>query len=89
MASRGRWGCKKQLDLQDKALREALLWKIQMNRWTYERMAMELGMSLSTFRRRLEKPREFTLCDLRRVMGVLGWGRYDIYDNLFGNWEVS
>ena len=89
MASRGTWGTKKQLDLQDKALREALLEKIGKNRWTYERMAMELGMSLSTFRRRLEKPREFTLCELRRVMGVLGWGRYDIYDNLFGNWEVS
>lgn len=89
MAIRGKWGTKKQLEWQDNHLRDALLSKITVNRWTYERMAMELGMSLSTFRRRLERPREFTLCELRRVMGVLGWGRYDIYDNLFGDWEVS
>lgn len=73
MASRGRGGTKKQLEQQADALRDAILAKVASNRWTYTRMAMELDMSLSTFRRRLEKPWEFTLGELWRVFGVLGW----------------
>lgn len=89
MATRGKWGAKKELELQDQNLRDRLEAHMAVKHWTRERMAQELGMSKSTFDRRMKKPREFTLCELRRVVGVLGWGYGNVYDRLFGNWEVQ
>lgn len=89
MAIRGKWGTKKELEWQDNNLRDQLLGYMAWKHWTHERMAMELGMSKSTFERRLKRPRDFTLCELRRVLGVLGWSGTTVYKNLFGNWEVQ
>ena len=47
-------------------------------------MAHRLGMSEATLRRRLEKPREFTLCELRKLVAEMGWSKDNTADLLFG-----
>ncbi len=47
-------------------------------------MARRLGMSVTTFHRRMDDPATFTLQELRKLVGEMGWSAEDRSKILFG-----
>lgn len=77
-------GNKAELARQDNAIRQALDSRRAALRMNKELFAHRIGMSEDTFTRRYKKPEDFTLKELRKLCGVMGWSADTIKEVLFG-----
>ena len=77
-------GNKSELTYLDNRLKERIYGRLAVQKQPMANMAHRLGMSEATLRRRLEKPREFTLCELRKLVAEMGWSKDNTADLLFG-----
>lgn len=76
-------GNKSELAYKDKLLKETIRGRMIAERTTIPIMAHRLGMSERTFARRMERPRDFTLCELRKLCAEMGWSADTIKQLLF------
>lgn len=77
-------GNKSELAYLDNRLKEHIYGRMAVRKQPMANMAHRLGMSEATLRRRLEKPREFTLCELRKLAAEMGWSADNTVELLFG-----
>lgn len=77
-------GNKSERAYQDRLIREALDSRRGALRMNKELFAHRMGMSEDTFDRRYKKPEDFTLKELRKLCGVMGWSADTIKEVLFG-----
>ena len=76
-------GNKSELAKQDKILADTIRGRAVARGITLERLAHRIGMSHDTLTRRPKQPKDFTLSELRKLAGEMGWGADSIYKLLF------
>lgn len=76
-------GNKGEIAYQNRLIVEKVRGRMIAARITVPVMARRLGMSERTFARRMERPGEFTLCELRKLCGEMGWSADTIQELLF------
>lgn len=76
-------GNKGEIAYKDNRIKEVVRGRMIAARIPVATMARRLGMSKRTFDRRMECPREFTLCELRKLCGEMGWSADTIKELLF------
>ena len=66
-------GTKSELTWADNQIKKEIKGHMALRKLTMETMAHRLGMSERTFARRIDRPRDFTLAELRKLQTEMLW----------------
>ena len=76
-------GSKAERTIAQKQLRQAVYGVMRESGLSERRMGQRLHMSEATFRRRMQEPGDFRLCELWRLAAEMGWTGDDASRYLF------